>query len=346
MFTNNFSDIEEKFNIQFIAIESLEQTEELSKAYLGKKGVLTALMETLKSLPQDEKQAFGKSINILKSKINAKLLQKKTALEEKELLSKLLQESSDPTLPSAPLIAPGSHPINQVLTEVCEIFTALGFSIAEGPEIETDENNFGALNIPEHHPARDMHDTFYITNPNSTGNLLRTHTSPVQVRVMRSQNPPIRIIAPGKVYRHEAVDATHSSVFHQVEGLVVDEGISFADLKGTLDIFARNFFGEKIKTRFRPSYFPFVEPGAEVDITCTVCANTKTYCPVCKGTGWIEMLGAGMVHPNVFKAVGYLDPKLTGFAFGMGIERICMIRYGISDMRLFYENNVDFLKQF
>ena len=268
-------------------------------------------------------------------------------LEDRELRRSLESEAGDPTLPSFPSLAGRVHPITRVMNEITHIFLGMGFAVAEGPEAETDENNFGALNFLPDHPARDMHDTFFVK---SSPLLLRTHTSPVQIREMKAGKPPLRVIAPGKVYRHEAIDATHSSVFHQVEGLVVDKGVSFADLKGTLELFVSRFFGAEVRTRLNPSYFPFVEPGAQMDISCTVCAKSKpgngALCPVCKGSGWLEMLGAGMVHPNVFKAVGYNPDEVSGFAFGMGVERIAMVRYGVADMRLFYGNHLDFLSQF
>lgn len=322
----------------------------MRQSYLGRKSPFNAVLENLKNLPPAEKQKMGKEVNALKTSVQDLLTQRKSELERAALEETLKKDRKDWTLPAYPF-APGiAHPISHVLEEVTEIFLAMGFSIAEGPQVETDENNFGALNIPEEHPARDMHDTFYVKSPGEKL-LLRTHTSPVQIRTMKSMKPPVRIIAPGKVYRHEAIDATHSSVFHQVEGLVVDHNVSFADLKGTLEMFTQRFFGNDVSARFRPSYFPFVEPGVEVDISCTLCKDArakgqKPACPVCKGSGWLEMLGAGMVHPNVFKAVGYDPEEVTGFAFGMGIERIAMVRHGVTDMRLFYENHQDFLEQF
>src|SRR3989338_3605351 len=330
-------------------IETLEKTndltalEELRKETFGKKGIFNQALEDLKNLAPLEKQQFGKALNLTKEKIDLLIKEKTLKLEETKLEQTLTQKKPDWTLPSLPFYLGKTHPLTLVLDEVLKIFSEIGFSSVHGPEIETDENNFGALNIPEEHPARDMHDTFYIAGENL---LLRTHTSPVQIRVMKKQSPPIRIVAPGRVFRHEAIDATHSAVFHQVEGLAVYENISFADLKGTLEFFNKKLFGKEIKSRFRPSYFPFVEPGAEIDISCTICKSQKSNCPVCKGTGWIEMLGAGMVHPNVFKAVNIDPNQYTGFAFGIGIERIAMLKYGISDMRLFYENHIAFLSQF
>jgi len=347
----NFNELEKKFFEKIQGVQTLDETEAIRQEYLGRKGIFSALVDNLKALPPEEKQKTGKDVNTFKTMVLDRINQKKSEFELKALEETLKKDKIDWTLPSYPFMPGKSHPLTQVMGELTDIFQGMGFEIAEGPEIETDENNFGALNIPDGHPARDMHDTFYIhsaTDDPGSKLILRTHTSPVQIRVMREQKPPVRIIAPGKVYRHEAVDATHSSVFHQIEGLVVDKNISFADLKGTLEMFTQRFFGKNVQTRFRPSYFPFVEPGVEVDISCTICHQKETHphCPVCKGKGWLEMLGAGMVHPNVFKAVDY-DPEVyTGFAFGIGIERVAMIRYGITDMRLFYENHLDFLSQF
>lgn len=337
------NELEKKFISTLSKTNDLNSLEELRKEYFGKKGIFNASLEELKTLSPLEKQQFGKALNLTKEKFDLLLKEQTSKLEEKNLGNALTQKKPDWTLPSYPFSLGKTHPLTQILDEVLKIFSSIGFSSAHGPEIETDENNFGALNIPDEHPARDMHDTFYIQGENL---LLRTHTSPVQIRVMKNQPPPIRMVAPGRVYRHEAIDATHSAVFHQVEGLAVDKEVSFADLKGTLEFFNKKLFGKEIKSRFRPSYFPFVEPGAEVDISCTICKSQKTNCPVCKGTGWIEMLGAGMVHPNVFKAVGIDPNQYTGFAFGIGIERIAMLKFGISDMRLFYENHMDFLSQF
>ncbi|MBI2118119.1 MAG: phenylalanine--tRNA ligase subunit alpha [Elusimicrobia bacterium] len=340
---SRLNDLEKKVIETLEKTEDLTALEELRKEYFGKKGIFSQALEDLKNLSPVEKQQFGKALNLTKEKMYLLIKEKNSKLEEAKFEIALTQKKPDWTLPSLPFFLGKTHPLTLVLDEVLKIFSEIGFSSAHGPEIETDENNFGALNIPEEHPARDMHDTFYIAGEKL---LLRTHTSPVQIRVMKKQSPPIRIVAPGRVFRHEAVDATHSAVFHQVEGLAVDENISFADLKGTLEFFNKKLFGKEIKSRFRPSYFPFVEPGAEIDISCTICKSQKSNCPVCKGTGWIEMLGAGMVHPNVFKAVNIDPNQYTGFAFGLGIERIAMLKYGISELRLFYENHLDFLSQF
>ncbi len=365
----SLADIESKFSREIAGASTPDQLDALQRDYLGRKGVFNALLENIKNLPADQKQKFGKDVNILKGKVQDLILAKKLEAEERVLTESIGSQNVDGSLPSYPHALGHLHPVHQVLDEVVQIFAAMGFSVADGPEIETEENNFDKLNIPDDHPAKDMHDTFYVDmspakrDPAQTllnldagarkprpEFLLRTHTSPVQIREMLRQRESgrhaLRLIAPGKVYRHEAIDATHSSVFHQVEGLVIDKDISFADLKGTLELFVRRFFGDQVKTRLQPSFFPFVEPGAEMHISCTICGGKNASCPVCKGSGWLEMLGAGMVHPNVFKAAGYDPEEYTGFAFGMGIERIAMIRYGIADMRLFFENHTDFLSQF
>lgn len=338
---------EASFESEILTASSLEALESLRLKYLGRKGQVNVLMESLKSVPPEQKQSWGKEVNLLKQKIQTQITAKFSDEENRQFEIALQKQKQDWTLPAASILTGKTHPITQVLEEISDIFIGMGFSIEEGPQIETDENNFGALNIPADHPARDMHDTFYIEQEKGATNwLLRTHTSPVQIRTLRSQKPPIRMIAPGKVFRHEAIDPTHSSVFHQLEALTVDKNVSFADLKGTLEIFVKRFFGSAVKIRMIPSYFPFVEPGAQVDITCSICQGNDARCAVCKGSGWLEMLGAGMVHPNVLKACGH-DPLLySGYAFGLGIERVAMIRYGVKDMRLFYENHLDFLKQF
>ncbi len=333
---SEISKIEEKFNQALSGAKSLEELDAVRRDFVGGKGLLDTHLKNLKNLPIEERQKMGSSMNALKGVIMKALHARKSELEDEALAKTLASQAGDPTLPPFPFRVGRIHPLTQVMNEITQIFLGMGFGIAEGPEVETDENNFGSLNFLEDHPARDMHDTFFLEpSPGSVHEsplLLRTHTSPVQIREMRSAKPPLRIIAPGKVFRHEAIDATHSSVFHQVEGLVVDKNISFADLKGTLEIFVHRFFGSSVKTRLNPSYFPFVEPGAQMDILW--------------GDRWLEVLGAGMVHPNVFKSVGYDAQEVSGFAFGMGVERLAMIRYGVKDMRLFYQNHVDFLHQF
>jgi phenylalanyl-tRNA synthetase alpha chain len=307
--------------------------------FLGKKGVLTDRLKALGSLPAEERRTAGQAINDAKDLLQRALEDRRGVLEAAALEAKLAAERIDVTLPGRGGRPGGLHPITRTLDRIERIFAQAGFAVAEGPEIEDDYHNFGALNIPEHHPARAMHDTFYF-DPHT---VLRTHTSPVQIRVMEKQAPPLRIIAPGRVYRCDS-DVTHSPMFHQVEGLMVDEAVSFADLKGILDAFLKTFFEADLAVRFRPSYFPFTEPSAEVDIQCVICGGTG--CRVCKDSGWLEVLGCGMVHPNVFTAVGVDSERFTGFAFGMGVERLAMLRYGVNDLRLFFENDLRFLRQF
>jgi len=305
--------------------------------YLGRKGLVAALMARLPGLPKAEKPAIGKEINLLKAGIQNALARKK---EERPSGPARGEDRLDVTMPGTWPEEGRAHPITKTLNEINDIFISLGFSVAEGPEIESEFYNFEALNIPLDHPSRDAFDTFYIKNDI----LLRSHTSTVQIRIMEKQKPPIQAIMPGRVYRPDAVDASHSFMFHQVEGLMVDKNIRFSDLKGLLNLFTKRMFGEKTKTRFRPSFFPFTEPSAEVDISCIICAGSG--CRVCSHTGWLEILGAGMVNPRVFEAVGYPPRKYTGLAFGMGAERIAMLKYGIDDIRLFFENDIRFLKQF
>jgi len=307
--------------------------------FLGKKGVLTDRLKALGSLPAEERRTAGQAINDAKDLLQRALEDRRGVLEAAALEAKLAAERIDVTLPGRGGRPGGLHPITRTLDRIERIFAQAGFAVAEGPEIEDDYHNFGALNIPEHHPARAMHDTFYF-DPHT---VLRTHTSPVQIRVMEKQAPPLRIIAPGRVYRCDS-DVTHSPMFHQVEGLMVDEAVSFADLKGILDAFLKTFFEADLAVRFRPSYFPFTEPSAEVDIQCVICGGTG--CRVCKDSGWLEVLGCGMVHPNVFTAVGVDSERYTAFAFGMGVERLAMLRYGVNDLRLFFENDLRFLRQF
>ena len=314
--------------------------EQIRIKYLGKKGELTAVLRGMGALTAEERPVVGQIANEVRACIEEALTKKSAELKEKELEDKLRREKIDVTMPASALKAGRLHPLTKVQRELEDIFIGLGFSIAEGPEVEYDYYNFQALNIPENHPARDTQDTFYITN----NILLRSQTSPVQVRTMEVQKPPIRIISPGRVYRSDAVDATHSPLFHQLEGLVVDKGVTMGDLKGILELFAQRMFGENTKIRFRPHHFPFTEPSAEVDVSCFACGGKG--CRVCKGEGWIEILGAGMVHPNVLRGCD-IDPDVySGFAFGMGIERIVMTKYNIDDMRLLYENDTRFLSQF
>ena len=325
--------------------------EELRVHYLGKKGELTNQLKQIGSLPAQERPLFGDKINQVKQQVAQLLNAKKLELEASELATAIAAEKIDVTLPGRGLHAGGIHPVTRTMMRIEDIFVAMGFGVATGPEIEDDFHNFEALNIPPEHPARAMHDTFYVDGTEKgegTTHLLRTHTSPVQARYMQTQQPPINIIAPGRVYRCDS-DVTHTPMFHQVEGLMVDEGISFADLKGVLTHFLRQFFETELAIRLRPSYFPFTEPSAEVDISCLFCADEHGQsqgCRICKHTGWIEVLGSGMVHPQVFKHVGIDAEKYTGFAFGLGVERLAMLRYGVDDLRLFFDNDLSFLGQF
>jgi phenylalanyl-tRNA synthetase alpha chain len=319
--------------------ESLKHLEDLKVLYLGKKGELTDILKGLATLPADQKPIIGQLANVIKTEVQSHIDLQKEALQEKEWAAVLSQDTTDTSLPSKRPPLGKKHPINQTLEDVLACFNQLGFSVQTGPDIETEHYNFEALNIPANHPARDMQDTFYLT----TSHVLRTHTSPVQIRTMESQQPPIKIVVPGKVYRCDA-DVTHSPCFHQVEGLYVDKNVSFSELKGTLSYFLKAMFGAKRQVRFRPSYFPFTEPSTEVDVQCFKCSGKG--CSLCKQTGWLEILGAGMVHRNVFRAVNYDPDAVTGFAFGLGIERIAMLRYEIQDIRLFFENDKRFLEQF
>lgn len=320
--------------------DKLEKLEELRIQFLGKKGELTTVMKGMGKLSAEERPVIGQLANEVRSRIEQALEEKKNALEAELQNAKMKRERLDVTMPGRRGAEGGKHPLLTVLDDLKDIFIGMGFTIAEGPEVELDYYNFEALNIPKDHPARDTQDTFYI-NENL---VLRSQTSPVQVRTMENQKPPIRIIAPGRVYRSDAVDATHSPVFHQVEGLVVDKGITMADLKGTLEIFVKKLYGEETRLRFRPHHFPFTEPSAEVDISCFNCGGEG--CRVCKGEGWIEILGCGMVHPRVLQNCGIDPEEYSGFAFGIGLERVAMFRYDVDDMRMFFENDVRFLKQF
>jgi phenylalanyl-tRNA synthetase alpha chain len=309
-------------------------------SYLGKKGQLTQQLKQLGALPAAERPAAGQAINRIKVQVQQALEARRDALQAAQLDARLASERVDVTLPGRGQPQGGLHPVTITMRRIEALFRPLGFSVAEGPEIEDDHHNFEALNIPAHHPARAMHDTFYF----DAHTLLRTHTSPVQVRVMEQRQPPLRIIAPGRVYRCDS-DLTHTPMFHQVEGLLVDAQVSFANLRGLLDEFLRAFFERSdLPVRFRPSYFPFTEPSAEVDIQCVMCAGAG--CRVCGQSGWLEVLGCGMVHPKVFEQVGIDNERYTGFAFGMGVERLAMLRYGVNDLRLFFENDMSFLRQF
>ena len=317
----------------------LDTLEHLRVEYLGKKGRITALLKNLGQLSAADRPAAGARINEVKQALQALINAHKQHLEDRALGAQLAAQALDVTLPGRSVDVGGLHPVTRTLERIEAFFTGVGYQVATGPEIEDDYHNFEALNIPAHHPARAMHDTFYIDN----STVLRTHTSPVQVRTMKEQAPPIRIICPGRVYRCDS-DLTHTPMFHQVEGLVVDRAISFADLKGVVDQFLKAFFEADLPVRFRPSYFPFTEPSAEVDIQCTNCAGDG--CRVCSRTGWLEVMGCGMVHPAVFSHCNVDTEEYTGFAFGMGVERLAMLRYGVNDLRLFFDNDLRFLKQF
>lgn len=317
----------------------LAELEQVRVRLLGRKGELTSQLKALGNLPAEARAAAGQDINAAKDSFQAAYRDRREALEQEALAHRLAAERVDVTLPGVGIARGGLHPINRTLDRIELLFRSMGFSVAEGPEIETEHYNFEALNIPEQHPARAMHDTFYV----GSGLLLRTHTSPVQIRAMECRAPPLHLIAPGRVYRCDS-DLTHTPMFHQVEGLVVHENASFNELYGVLQDFLRAFFEQSLPVRFRPSYFPFTEPSAEVDIQCVMCQGAG--CRVCKQTGWLEVLGCGMVHPAVFGHVGIDPERYTGYAFGMGVERLAMLRYGINDLRLFFENDLRFLRQF
>ena len=323
------------FDFRLNSVADPKQLEQIRIDFLGKKGLLQGLMKDLRNASPEEKPKLGKDINLLKQYIEQELNKKKLGFKS----AGKPEDTFDTTLPGRKELTGTLHPITQIMEEITSIFFGLGFQVEEGPEIETDYYNFEALNIPKDHPARDMQDTFYIEDET----VLRTHTSPVQIHTMENSEPPLRIIAPGKVYRCDS-DVSHTPMFHQIEGLMVDKGVSFSHLKGIMNIFLQEVFGKDTKIRFRPSFFPFTCPSAEVDIQCVIC-NGKG-CRVCSQTGWLEILGAGMVDPAVFKSVGYDSEKWTGFAFGLGIERIAMLKFGINDIRLFFENDLRFLKQF
>jgi phenylalanyl-tRNA synthetase alpha chain len=335
--------IESEVNEKLSLVKDQQELEALRIGYLGRKGAITEVLKSLSGLSLDERKALGEKANNLKKQIEALLDAKKAELLKASIESELGTEKVELSpLFAYPFPYGHSHPLTQLIDEMTDIFRSLGFDTARGPEIETDWYNFEALNIPKDHPARDSQDTFYLSTAGKL--LLRTHTSPTQIHVMEKRKPPIRVIVPGRVYRNEATDASHSAFFHQIEGLAVDQRITFSDLKGVLTIFIHKLFGKNVNLRFRPSHFQFTEPSAEVDIQCIICGGKG--CRSCKFSGWMEMLGAGMVHPNVFKAVNYDAEKYTGFAFGIGVERFAMQIYRVDDMRLFFENNLQFLSKF
>jgi phenylalanyl-tRNA synthetase alpha chain len=322
------------------------EIEQIRVEALGRKGRLTLLLRGLKDLPSDERPRVGEQLNALRQLLETRLQDRLQIVKAQQKEKALREEFIDVTLPGNRGESGHIHPLTLVIDEIIDIFRGMGFEIARGPDIEDDYHNFEALNIPKDHPARDMQDTFFV----SDGRLLRTHTSPVQIRTMESRKPPLQVIVPGAVYRHDD-DATHSPMFHQVEGFMVDSNIAFSDLKGVLTHFLQRMFSEKAGVRFRPSFFPFTEPSAEIDIQCVICSGDgqaiqQRYCRVCKGSGWLEILGAGMIDPGVFKFVGYDPERVSGFAFGMGVERIAMLKYGIDDIRLFFQNDLRFLRQF
>jgi phenylalanyl-tRNA synthetase alpha chain len=324
--------------VENFAVDTKEKAEELRLKYLSKKGVLNEIFAEFKKVKPEEKREYGQKINSLKTLVENKIAAAQEAFEDQ--MSK--PNDLDITLPGPNYNLGSHHPITMVKNEIIEIFSRLGFTVAEGQEIEDDYHNFTALNFPPEHPARDMQDTFFIeTNPDI---LLRTHTSGGQVRVMEKQKPPIRVLVPGRVFRNEAVSARSHCIFHQIEGLYIDKNVSFADLKQTLMYFAKEFYGEKTEIRLRPSYFPFTEPSAEMDVSCSICGGKG--CGICKNSGWLEVLGCGMVHPNVLKNCGIDPNEYSGFAFGMGIERTAMLRYGVTDIRMFFENDMKFLSRF
>lgn len=333
----NISQIKNSFNADINSVSSLNDIEELRIKYFSRNGLIAQLFEKLKDSPKEDKPELGKKLNLLRNELTAQFDEIKNRLSSQQ---KSKDNSLDLTLPGKEFIIGSKHILTQTLDEIKSIFRGLGFSVAGGPELESDYYNFEALNFPADHPARDMQDTFFI----SKDFLLRTHTTPVQIRIMEKQAPPVRAIMPGRVYRNEAVSARSYCMFHQVDGIYVDTDVTFAELKGTLVSFAKQFYGSNLRYRFRPSFFPFTEPSAEMDITCYLCHGKG--CKICKNSGWLEILGCGMVDPNVFKFVNYDSEKYTGYAFGMGIERIALLKYGITDIRIFFDNDLRFLKQF
>jgi phenylalanyl-tRNA synthetase alpha chain len=337
---NQIEELKKEFRLELETAGSLEAIETLRIKYFGKKGSFTVLLREIGNIPEEQRKDIGKVINEASNEANVLFEERKLKVLEMLEESSMKKESVDITLPGKKFKLGRDHPVSQVMDEAKEIFVSMGFRLVDGPEVETIYYNFKALNIPDNHPARDMWNTFYIDDDI----LLRTHTSPVQIRVMEKNTPPIAIIAPGKCYRRDAIDASHSPMFHQIEGLLVDRNITFSNLKAVLEVFVKRMFGDSAKLRFRPSFFPFTEPSAEVDIQCVVCKGAG--CSLCKKTGWLEIMGAGMVRPEVFKYVNYDPEEFKGFAFGMGIERIAILKLGIDDIRLFFENDMRFLEQF
>ncbi|ETA80231.1 phenylalanine--tRNA ligase subunit alpha [Youngiibacter fragilis] len=337
---NQIESIKQDFLAKIAEVSNMEEIEKLRVDFLGKKGAFTQVLRSMGALSPEERPLMGKLVNDAKEELESRIEALKGELKNKERERKLASEVVDITLPGKRPVIGGNHPLSLTLNEIEKIFLEMGFTIEEGPEVELDYYNFETLNIPKDHPARGEQDTFYI-NDNV---VLRTQTSPVQIRTMETQKPPIKMISPGKVYRSDDLDATHSPIFYQIEGLVIDKGITFADLKGTLEQFIKKLYGEGINTKFRPHHFPFTEPSAEMDATCFVCGGEG--CRVCKGEGWIEVVGCGMVHPDVLRSGG-IDPEVySGFAFGFGLDRLVMLKYGIDDIRLLYESDMRFLKQF
>ena len=334
---DNIVKVKKDFSSDLTSVNDQDDLEKIRIKYLGRNGIISELFDQLKDVPKEDKPAVGKELNLLRNDVTSQFKELQSTFDSNKDKTK---SAIDLTLPGKRYQIGSRHILTQTLEDIKSIFKGMGFSIHEGPELESDYYNFEALNFPEDHPARDMQDTFFINEDF----LLRTHTSPVQIRLMQNMKPPVRAIMPGRVYRNEAVSARSYCMFHQVEGLYVDIDVSFAELKGTLVAFAHQYYGEELKYRFRPSFFPFTEPSAEMDITCFLCKGNG--CKVCKNSGWLEILGCGMVDPNVFDSVNYDSEKYTGYAFGMGIERIAMLKYGITDIRIFFENDFRFLKQF
>jgi phenylalanyl-tRNA synthetase alpha chain len=337
MLDKNITEIKESFYTDIKSVSSLKDVEEIRIKYFSRNGLVSQLFEDLKDAVKEEKPILGKKLNLLRNEVSSYFEEVKERISSS---STSKENELDLTLPGKEYIVGSKHILTQTLDEIKSIFKGLGFSVANGPELESDYYNFESLNFPADHPARDMQDTFFV----SKDFLLRTHTTPVQIRIMEKQAPPVRAIMPGRVYRNEAVSARSYCMFHQVDGIYVDTDVTFAELKGTLVSFAKQFYGSDLKYRFRPSFFPFTEPSAEMDITCYLCHGKG--CKICKNSGWLEILGCGMVDPNVFKFVNYDSEKYTGYAFGMGIERIALLKYGITDIRIFFDNDLRFLKQF